>query len=202
MRKTFYILLIVINQVAFSQVEKAEISLLNDKIFEGELSERRFKSTKRVSPLFSEIIKIELKDIKNNSEGKFSLNNAHKKYFTVEKNEQSIFNNNNEVQKTKISKNLSTNVKKEFVNTIIRKKIAEEILRYMQINEALTYGDKNIEYYKNYIELENQLIVNIPITSEIEAQIGKDIYPYLNKIQKTELDKTLQNSLNLFVINF
>ncbi len=203
MRKSFYILLIFISQVAFSQVEKAEISLLNDKIFESELNKRQFKDA---LPLFSEIIKLDLKDIKNNSEGKFSLNSANKKYFTIEKNETSIFNNNNnnnkEVKKNTISKNLSTNVKKEFVNTIIRKKIAEEIVKYMQINEALTYGDKNIEFYKNYIKLKNQLIVSMPITSEIEAQIGKDIYPYLNKIQKTEIDKTLQNSLNLFVINF
>ena len=47
-----------------------------------------------------------------------------------------------------------------------------------------------------------ELILSKKITSKIELQIGKDIYPYLNKIQKTELDKTMQNSLNLFAINF
>ncbi|WP_397447006.1 hypothetical protein [Polaribacter sp. R77954] len=202
MRKTFYILLILAYQVTFSQVEKAETSLLNENIFENKLNKNSFTGKKTPLNLFPEIINLELKDIKNNSEGKFSLNDNHKKYFIVEKNETSIFDKNKEVKKTEISKNLSTNVKKEFVNTVIRKKIAEEIEKYMQINEALTYGDRNMEFYKNYIDLENKLIISTPITPKVEAQIGKDIYPFLNKILKTELDKTLQNSLNLFVINF
>ena len=87
-------------------------------------------------------------------------------------------------------------------NKIIQKKIAEEILKYMIMNEALTYGDRYLNEYKDFTDLENKLILSKKITSKIELQIGKDIYPYLNKIQKTELDKTMQNSLNLFAINF
>lgn len=201
MRKTLYILLILAYQVSFSQVEKAET--LNEKLFENTLSERSFTVSEVPVNLFPEIITLELKDIKNNSEGKFSLNNNNKKYFVIKQNETSIFEKTtNSIKKTELTNNLSANVKKEFVDTVIRKKIAEEIEKYMQINEALTYGDRNIKFYKEYIISENKLIVNKVLTPEIELQIGKDIYPYLNKILKTELDKTLQNSLNLFVINF
>ena len=98
--------------------------------------------------------------------------------------------------------NMNTSLKTEFVNKIIQKKIAEEILKYIIMNEALTYGDRYLNEYKDFTDLENKLILSKKITSKIELQIGKDIYPYLNKIQKTELDKTMQNSLNLFAINF
>lgn len=65
----------------------------------------------------------------------------------------------------------------------------------MLINEALSYGHRNLEFYKSYTDIENKLIISTPINSEIRVQLGKDIYPYLNKILKTELDETLQNSL-------
>ena len=85
---------------------------------------------------------------------------------------------------------------------MIKKKIAEEIKNYINMNEALTYGDRSLNSYKNLLELENKLIITQKITSEIEVQIGKDIYTYLKKMLKSEIDKTLQNSLNLFAINF
>lgn len=149
---------------------------------------------------FPEIVKLEVKDTKNNSEGKFTINKKTKAFFNksianysnVDMNKKEVLNNSN----------LTTNINKEFVNKIIRKKIAEEIKNYMSLNEALTYGDRNIDLYRNYEDLENKLIKNYSVNSEIEVQIGKDIRPFVNKILKTELDKTLQNSLNLFVINF
>ena len=97
---------------------------------------------------------------------------------------------------------IDTNINKEFVNKIILKKMEAEMKKYISMNEALNYGDRNVDLYRNFDSFKNKLLVTSSITPEIEVQVGKDIYPYLNKILKTELDKTLQNSLNSLIINF
>lgn len=201
MRNSLLISIILTAQISFSQKEikdtnlnKALIFNVNNKLNNG--------ITKNI---FSEIKNPTIKDFKNNSEGKFSFNASNKELFKNDKKE----NNTEFLASNKAFKgvqlktdNMNTSLKTEFVNKIIQKKIAEEILKYMIMNGALTYGDRYLNEYKDFTDLENKLILSKKITSKIELQIGKDIYPYLNKIQKTELDKTMQNRLNLFAINF
>lgn len=201
MRNSLLISIILTAQISFSQKEikninlnKAVIFNVNDKLNNG-LSKN----------IFSEIKNPKIKDFKNNSEGKFSFNESKKELFKNEKeeNDTEFLVNKKAFKGVQLkTDNMNTSLKTEFVNKIIQKKIAEEILKYIIMNEALTYGDRYLNEYKDFTDLENKLILSKKITSKIELQIGKDIYPYLNKIQKTELDKTMQNSLNLFAINF
>jgi len=201
MRNSLLISIILTAQISFSQKEIKNINLnkalifnINDKLNNG-LSKN----------IFLEIKNPKIKDFKNNSEGKFSFNESKKELFKNEKeeNDTEFLVNKKAFKGVQLkTDNMNTSLKTEFVNKIIQKKIAEEILKYMIMNEALTYGDRYLNEYKDFTDLENKLILSKKITSKIELQIGKDIYPYLNKIQKTELDKTMQNSLNLFAINF
>ena len=63
-------------------------------------------------------------------------------------------------------------------------------------------GDKNINFYKNYNTDVNKLIFAYQLQDKTEFVIGTDIHNFMNMILKTEINKTLQNSLNLFAINF
>ncbi len=148
-----------------------------------------------INTIFPEIILIKNWEHKEVSEGKFLVNSKTKQYF-IKINES--------LTKQPKDKNihLSANTKQNFIKEVIVKKLNEEILKLSLLEESLTYGDRNIELYRNYEELLNKLIINVDVNEQVTLQIGKNIYPYLNKILKTELDKTLQNSLNLFAVNF
>ena len=204
MRKSIYILFALTCNIAFSQIEKSDDLFLSTLNFENKEEVLDFLTKKDAKKFSSEIVNLNIKNIKNNSEGKFNLNHSNKKYFVADKTTTSvtIFNQNQKVQEVKLDQNISSSVKKEFINEIILKKLAKEIEEYMHLKDALTYGDRNIDLYRSYLELENKLIVSYAMYKNIELQIGKDIYPYLNKTTKTELDKTLQNSLNLLAVNF
>jgi hypothetical protein len=202
MKNSIYLLFVLIVNSTFSQTEKIDDIFLNMRNLENKIGESDFLIKNEQKNLFPEIVTIQIKDIKNNSEGKFSLNDSNKKYFIAdEKNTTvTIFDQKKSTKNTNTT--ITSSVKKEFIEKIIQKKIAKEIQEYMMLHEALTLSDKNIDVYRSYVELENKLIVSHSIYKDIEIQIGKDIYPYLNKVLKTELDKTLQNSLNLLAINF
>lgn len=204
MRKTIYLLCLLAFQVVFSQVEINSESELKANFFETNIDENRFSVDKKLKYTLPNNIDFKFEDIKNNSEKKFTIVNTNQTYFVVgtPANAKPILYQNKINRDTNLSENIDTNAKKEFVEKIIRKKIKEEIQKYLLINEALTYGDRNIELYKNYTDLENKLIIVKPINSQIELQIGNNIYPFLNKLYKTELDKTQLNSLNLLAINF
>ena len=63
-------------------------------------------------------------------------------------------------------------------------------------------GDRNLSFYKNYAVDINKLIVAIRLSQDIEMQLGKDIYRSIQKINKSEIDISLFNNLNLLVFNF
>lgn len=204
MKKSLYILFFLTFQISVSQTQVENLKVIKTSIFNDEENKNKLKNS-LTDNIFSEIVPLETVDFKNNSEGKFSFSESKKRLFTTDLiAEKKLYITKNEsFQKTEVNtNNLDVNIKDEFVNKVIKKKIAEEIKNYINMNEALTYGDRSLNSYKNLLELENKLIISQKITSEIEVQIGKDIYPYLKKILKSEIDKTLQNSLNLFAINF
>jgi hypothetical protein len=201
MRKFIYIIFLLSFQLTFSQIKNDEIKNFNTTVLQNiNFIDYQNDVDSQLENFFSEIEKIEAKDIQKNSEGKFGLDVHHKKLFNTKETstQPSILYKN----KININSNLVLEFKEKFITDIIAKKLAEEIEKHILTNEALTYGDRNIEFYRNYTDLQNKLLIKTLITPNIELQIGKDIYPYLNKILKTELDKTLQNSLNLFAINF
>ena len=122
--------------------------------------------------------------------------------FLVDKKNSAYFNKQVQGEVLNEDKNFAVDTNKELVNQIIVEKLREELKIISNLNAALSYGDRNIDLYRNYSALMNQLIITKNISKNTTVQIGKSVYPYLNKILKSELDQTLQNSINLLAINF
>ena len=64
------------------------------------------------------------------------------------------------------------------------------------------FFEEGISFYKNYTVDVNKLIVAYRLHNHLEIQLGKDIFRSIRKINKSELDITLFNHLNLLVFNF
>ncbi|MGK0411999.1 MAG: hypothetical protein ACJA1B_000188 [Polaribacter sp.] len=156
---------------------------------------------------FQEVVPIDFEKRINVNEGKFSLKEINDKSLT------SLLSDLNNNTKTKFliiediasSKESSATKKsiiivanRKFINKLITTKIMQDDL----IAEAVTYGDKNLEYYKNYPELIDTFNLKYIISEDLELQIGDNIYSFINNPFKTALDKTLSNSLNLLAFNF
>lgn len=205
MKNLLFTVFLLAFQTSFTQVENKDINSIKTSSFEAGDKENIFSRNITLKNMFSEIKKFELIDFKNNSEGKFSFNDTKKELFQndLEQDKTSFLTSKKPIQSRKLNtNNLDTTINTAFVDKVIQKKIAEEIQKYMAMNESLTYGDRYLDAYKDFTNLENKLILSYKVNAVIEVQVGKDIYPFLKKNLKTELDKTLQNSLNLFAINF
>ena len=50
--------------------------------------------------------------------------------------------------------------------------------------------------------IEDKLLVNYIIDKNKSIQFGNNMMPHLNKILKTDVEKTLNTSLNLLAVNF
>lgn len=184
---------ILIVNFAYCQKE-LQLNLFNSNLFETNIEENHYLKEK----ILPEVFTLEIKNFSTNSEGKFSVNNTTKEMFSKPFNDtdKEIINTNY----VAVKNDLIAITNKDFLNDIVFKLMLEQ---NKIIDETFTYGDRNLEQYRRNFDLENnKLLIDYAINNELEIQIGKSIYPYINKILKTELDKTLQNSLNLLVINF
>lgn len=154
-----------------------------------------------------EIVPVDFEKRANVNEGKFSLKEIKNKSLTsllsdLAKNtkakfliiEDIISSNQNLI----LEKSITIVANRKFINKLITDKIIQDDL----INEAFTYRDRNIESYRNYPELVDLFNVKYTITEDLEVQTGDNIYDFINKPFKSELDRTLFNSLNLLAISF
>jgi hypothetical protein len=154
-----------------------------------------------------EIVPVDFEKKANANEGKFSLKEIENKSLTsllsdLDKNtnakfliiEDIISSNQNLI----LEKSITIVANRKFINKLITEKIIQDDL----INEAFTYRDRNIESYRNYPELVDLFNVKYTITEDLEVQTGDNIYDFINKPFKSELDRTLFNSLNLLAISF
>jgi|TARA_B110000240_G_C13491031_1_gene449611 hypothetical protein len=154
-----------------------------------------------------EIVPVDFEKRANANEGKFSLKEIKNKSLTsllsdLDKNtkakfliiEDIISSNQNLI----LEKSITIVANRKFINKLITDKIIQDDL----INEAFTYRDRNIESYRNYPELVDLFNVKYTITEDLEVQTGDNIYDFINKPFKSELDRTLFNSLNLLAISF
>jgi|TARA_B110000967_G_scaffold47675_1_gene48318 hypothetical protein len=154
-----------------------------------------------------EIVPVDFEKRANANEGKFSLKEIKNKSLTsllsdLDKNtkakfliiEDIISSNQNLI----LEKSITIVANRKFINKLITDKIIQDDL----INEAFTYRDRNIESYRNYPELVDFFNVKYTITEDLEVQTGDNIYDFINKPFKSELDRTLFNSLNLLAISF
>ena len=197
MKKLIYILFISLFYQTQIAQERINISFFDASVFKTEESKKISEST-NFNSISSSEIKIETPlMVKVNSEGKFLLNDSSKAFFGE-------IENKSESKKGLNDKNIAlvVDAKQEFINKVILERLQEELNKLIVLDESFTYGDRNIDLYRDYSQLENKLIITKYLNSEIEIQIGNSVYPYLNKLLKTEIDKTLQNSLNLLAINF
>ena len=154
-----------------------------------------------------EIVPVDFEKRANVNEGKFSLKEIKNKSLTsllsdLAKNtkakfliiEDIISSNQNLI----LEKSITIVANRKFINKLITDKIIQDDL----INEAFTYRYRNIESYRNYPELVDLFNVKYTITEDLEVQTGDNIYDFINKPFKSELDRTLFNSLNLLAISF
>jgi hypothetical protein len=132
---------------------------------------------------------------------------AEKKFVFKEKT-NSIFSET--IQKNLVEENTISSKESFFIemnedfieNVIIKLFIEEDKIQEIVVNDAKNYGDRNIEIYRNLSDLENKLLITYKLDEYKSIQIGNTIFPYLNKLQKTDVEKTLNTSLNLLAVNF
>ena len=194
MKKLLLILAIVFFQNTIAQ----EINTTTLKDFNAEDVTSKFLKTNSKADLikFKEIIPVEIFVTNNNSEGKYLVSSP--KSDIVKEN----FIKEN-IDKDRKPENITTELKKEFVYKLIIEKLVnnnKDNISQFNLNEI--YGDSNIDLYKNYDAVMNKLISSYQLNEEIELEIGKSVLPFINQIYKSELDKTLNHSLNLVAINF
>lgn len=202
MKNIFILAAILLTNTLFSQNSNEFSTTVNQVNFETDIKENYYlNESDKFLNLFTDVNFLE-SNLKMNTERKFLMKSLEKGNILSSnlKNESIIVTKNK--RSAEDANSLIADAKSTFVNTIIEDKLKEELLKSLNANEALTYGDKNIDLYVEYEEMRNKLIKSYEINDSVEFQIGKSVYPYLNKILKTEIDKTLRNGLNLFVINF
>jgi hypothetical protein len=154
-----------------------------------------------------EIVPVDFEKRADANEGKFSLKEIKNKSLTsllsdLDKNTKAKFLIIEDIissnQSLILEKSITIVANRKFINKLITDKIIQDDL----INEAFTYRDRNIESYRNYTELVDLFNVKYTITEDLEVQTGDNIYDFINKPFKSELDRTLFNSLNLLAISF
>jgi hypothetical protein len=191
MKNTILIACLLIVNISFSQKDSNPFS---KKIFYSNIEENHYQKN-TFNPF--ELKKIDLiKSIKptNNSEGKFPFYSNNTILLNLE--------NQNEgesiVHQIKTITNNNT-----FIDRLVLKILQDKNINILDFKNSIDFnGDKNISFYKNYTVDVNKLIIAYRLHKDVEIQLGKDIFKSINKINKSELDITLFNNLNLIVFNF
>jgi len=196
MKNLILITCVLIVNLSFSQKDSNPFS---KKVFYSNIEENHYEVTtfdffalekqEKIHPINT------IKAI-NNSEGKFPFySNEDQHLFDIEVSHY---------QKS-IVKLTTTVVKnnKDFIDKVILKILKNKNIDISDFQNSLDFnGDKDINFYKNYNTDVNKLIFAYQLQGKTEFVIGTDIHNFMNMILKTEINKTLQNSLNLFAINF
>lgn len=178
--------LILIVNLSFGQDKDI---LLHQKIFNSTVEENHYLTSSTFFSPFTMIKEIESIEPSNNSEGKFPI------YIAGKKLKKETVGSENKSASLVLQSNSS------FINNLVIKKLLENE-KIVFFNTSLSYGDRAIESYRNHSELIEKINASYNFNDTLEIEIGNNIYPFLNKIYKSELDLTLQNSLNLLAINF
>lgn len=207
MKKIIFIICMLAVNLSFSQ----EGNYINSALLEASVKENyiiEYKVSNEIKKMISEISLIDLKKFEKNSEGKFSVKIDNDLFFfdleKINKVDQKSILVTKFVKSEKVNKkrNLATDIKSEFIEKTILKKVQEDIKSHIKLYESLSFGDQQVKRLRNYDFLLNKLMVDYEISKNTQIQIGNSLYPYLNKILKTEIDKTVNSSLNLIAINF
>jgi len=143
----------------------------------------------------------------NNSEGKFQLynnylNDINKAYSSLAKdNSKTIKSLQNKLESNKIE-SIIIKTYSDFILEVINKTSnRQHNVNTIALEDIKNKNIKNTIYNFEHKIRKNKLNKKFEIHESVSLEIGKDIYKHINKIYKSEIDKTLQNSINLLVIN-
>ena len=193
MKKLLVITCLLIINLAFSQEDSSSFS---KKIFSSKAEEHHFKQNKFDAFTMEKLKKLPQIKPSNNSEGKFPF---------YSDNDQNLFdldkiNHIESIVKTIKSKKIVTKIT-DFVDKVIVKISKDKNIGVYDFhhNNDLN-GDANVDSDAPYASSMNKLIFAYQLNGQSQLQIGNDIYSYINKLFKTDIDKTLLNHLNLLVI--
>ena len=191
MKKLLFITCVLIVNLSFAQQDT------NPQLEKLVLSTAAMNPYELQTAALDKIESLSVMKATNNSEGKFPHYNKAKTLLT---HDNTSTNTQSLVKEDAIINPINNNA---FVDKIVLKILQDENIRIADFQSSLDFnGDKNIGYYKNYVGDVNRLIIAHQLKENISVQIGNDIYSYVNKMFKTEIDRTLLSSLNLFAINF
>ena len=191
MKKLLFITCVLIVNLSFAQQDT------NPQLEKLVLSTAAMDPYELQTAALDKIESLSVMKATNNSEVKFPHYNKAKTLLT---HDNTSTNTQSLVKEDAIINPINNNA---FVDKIVLKILQDENIRIADFQSSLDFnGDKNIGYYKNYVGDVNRLIIAHQLKENISVQIGNDIYSYVNKMFKTEIDRTLLSSLNLFAINF
>lgn len=198
MKNVLTTLLIIISIHTYSQNELKNnfLDIFNTVKVEENHFQSQDISQKFNFQIFEEIKNSE--DLKNYpiAEKKFILKLNSSSIFS-EKIQEKLSNKNN------VNKSMLVEINNQFLeNLIVKIYIENDQIEEIILDSSENYGDRNIDLYRNFSDLEDKLLVNYIIDKNKSIQFGNNIMPYLNKMVKTDVEKTLNTSLNLLAVNF
>jgi ribosomal protein L17 len=155
---------------------------------------------------FQEIIPVHFERNTTIKEGKFSWEDIKDKNITsllseLDKSNREQFLSIEEINLSKnnsiATKSIKIATNQKFINKIITDKTKQRNLN----NKSINLTNSALVAFNNFPEMLDLLNVNYTLTRNLELEIGDNIYSFINKPFKSELDKTLFNSLNLLTLN-
>ena len=193
MKNLLLITCVLIVNLSFSQKDSSSFS---KKIFSNNAEENHFKSNTLDAFTMEKLEKLPKIKPSNNSEGKFpfySLNDQN--LFDLDKTDH----NESIVKQVKSKKMIKKTT--DFVDEVIVKISRDKNINISNFNnDDDLSGNENVDSDDLYATSANKLIIAYRLNGDSQLQIGNDIHRYINKLFKTDLDKTLLNSINLLVI--
>lgn len=206
--KNILLILISLNHLfVFSQTNEMHKEKLQLNFFTP-LTENNQNNNSIHNEIFEDVMKSINITPNNNSEGKFPLYND---YVGELIDNYDISDNKGNVVRTENKSNYDSQKLKsimmqshaEFINEIINKVSTSELRNQKILLNQIENKkvDHHYHAYSHQIE-HDKLNVEIYANEDISIEIGKNIYKHINKILKTEIDKTLNNSINLLVLNW
>ncbi|WP_299012292.1 hypothetical protein [uncultured Polaribacter sp.] len=189
MRSVLILSALLIVNLSFAQ--HTEVLVKNISV--SGIEQGQFK-TNGIQDLNKELFFIQdLKPI-NNSEGKFAFYKEIDQSFVKEK--ESIVKTDKKIIQLLTSNSLAVDVNLDLIHKILLQKfIKNEVL------SQVVSDDNYNAFYKTY-DLKDKLNILIYKGEYTAVELGNNIYQSINKLFKTEIDKTLDSSLNLLTFNF
>jgi hypothetical protein len=138
--------------------------------------------------IFDEITNFEPSLIESNSEGKFLKYSFYGIESVLIENVSEQVTDSNSLEE----KSIAIVLNGDFVTKLTQKFSSKA-------NNSLNSNDNFFKFDK---EIMTDKLNKVVYEDDFSIQIGKNIYEYIQKLHKSDIDKTFANELNLLVFNF